>query len=125
METVLIDTNIFIGRFRKEPRSIAALGRVQGCSLVLCDAVAAELLSGTRNRREYNALWKELSQQFHILPFTMEVSFSFREILGHHAREHGVFLADYLIAATAIAHGVPLLTLNAKHFKGVTGLKLA
>ncbi len=125
METVLIDTNIFIGRFRKESRALAALERIQGCSLVLCDAVAAELLSGVRNRREYDALWKELSQQFHILPFTMEVSFSFREILRHHAREQGVFLADYLIAATAMAHDVQLLTLNAKHFKGIKGLKLA
>ena len=121
MATVLIGTNIFIGRFRKEPREIAALARVQGCSLVLCDAVGAELLSGTRNRREYDAFWKELSQQFHLLPFTMEVSFAFRGILGHHARQQGVFLADYLIAATAIAHGVLLLTLNAKHFKGSRG----
>ena len=34
-------------------------------------------------------------------------------------------LADHLIAATALAHDVPLLTLNTKHFKGIRGLKLA
>lgn len=125
MEAVLIDTNILIGRFRREPRSMAALARVSDISLVLCDTVVAELLSGSRNRAEYDALWKELRVQFHILPFTMEVSKVFRWILEGHAKENGVHLADHLIAATAIAHNVPLLTLNAKHFKGIKGLQLA
>ena len=125
METVLIDTNILIGRFRKEPRAMAALARVDGASLALCYAVAAELLSGARGKQEYDAMWQELNLSFQLLPFTMKVSVSFRDILAHHAREHGVHLADHLIAATAIAHNVPLLTLNTKHFKGIKGLQLA
>ena len=125
MEAVLIDTNIIIGRIRKESRALSALARVDGTTLVVCDAIVAEVLSGVRNRAEYDATFREISQQFHSLPLTMEVSRHFRDIMGYHARDNGVHFADYLIAATAIAHDVPLLTLNTKHFKGIKGLKLA
>ena len=124
METVLIDTNILIGRARREPRALSALSKVPGSALVICDAVAAEVLSGVRNRAEYDATLRELDQHFHSLPLTIEVSRNFRDIISHYARDHGVHFADYLIAATAIAHDVPLLTLNTKHFKGIKGLKL-
>lgn len=125
METVLIDTNILIGRIRNEPRAIAALGKVAGQPLVLCDAVVAEVLAGARNKSEYDATHRELNKQFHVLPFTMEVSQHFRSILAHEARDLGVHFADQLIAATAMAHDCALLTLNQKHFKGIKGLKLA
>ncbi|MEZ4808518.1 MAG: hypothetical protein R2815_13730 [Flavobacteriales bacterium] len=77
------------------------------------------------NRAEYDALWKEHEGS---VPYSAihHGSFKvFRWILEGHAKENGVHLADHLIAATAIAHNVPLLTLNAKHFKGIKGLQLA
>ncbi|MEO5585826.1 MAG: PIN domain-containing protein [Flavobacteriales bacterium] len=107
------------------PRAIAALEKVAGQQLVLCDVVVAELLAGVRNRAEYNATHRELNKQFHILPFTMEVSQHFRGIMAQQARDLGVHFADQLIAATAMAHDCSLLTLNQKHFKGIKGLKLA
>ncbi len=125
METDLIDTNIMIGRFRCEPRAMAALERNAGNTLVLCDTVVAEVLSGVRNKKEYDASYREMLQNFHVLPFTMEVSQYFRAIIQDQGREHGVHFADHLIAATALAHGSSLLTLNQKHFKDIKGLKLA
>ncbi len=125
METVLIDTSILIGRMCREPAAFAASVRADGSSLVLCDVVLAEILAGARNKAEYDRHHKELTANFHILPFTMEVSQRFREILQHIAPEHHVHLADHLIAATAMAHDVPLLTLNKKHFTPIKGLKLA
>ena len=124
METVLIDTNIIIGRIRNEARAMAALERASGSTLVLCDAVVAEVLAGTRNKAEYDATFRELNRNFHVLPFTMEVSQHFRHILAHVARDKGVHFADYLIAATAIAHDAALLTLNQKHFSPIVGLRL-
>ncbi len=79
METDLSDTNIMIGRFRREPRAMAALERNAGNTLVLCDTVVAEVLSGVRNKKEYDA-YREMLQNFHQLPFTMEVSQYFRSI---------------------------------------------
>jgi hypothetical protein len=37
---------------------------------------------------------------------------------------HGIQLADALIAATALMHGLPLLTGNVKHFAAVPSLNL-
>ena len=38
--------------------------------------------------------------------------------------EHSIGIVDSIIAATAIAHKLPLATLNLKHFKLIKGLKL-
>jgi predicted nucleic acid-binding protein len=35
-----------------------------------------------------------------------------------------VHVADALIAATAISHGLPLLTANFKHFSAIGGLEV-
>ena len=35
---------------------------------------------------------------------------------------HGLQMGDALIAATALDHGLPVLTANVKHFSAVTGL---
>ncbi len=37
---------------------------------------------------------------------------------------HGMQLGDALIAATALEHGITVLTANAKHFNAVEGLAL-
>jgi tRNA(fMet)-specific endonuclease VapC len=124
MEAVLIDTSVLIGRFRREPRAMAALERIGDAGLLLCDAIVAEVLAGTRNRKEYAETKRELFGQFHVLPLTMEVTQCFRAILDELAMGRDIHFADQLIAATAIAHNVPLLTLNSKHFKRIDGLRL-
>ena len=125
MEPVLIDTSILIGRMRREQAAFAASDRLEGRPFVICDVVMAEILAGARNRSEFQRHHAHMVGNFHILPFTMEVSRYFRDIMSAVMPQHGVHLADHLIAATALAHDVPLLTLNTKHFKGIRGLKLA
>jgi predicted nucleic acid-binding protein len=125
MEAVLIDTSVLIGRFRRQPRAMAALERVEGGGFVLCDAIVAEVLAGTRTKAEYTATKNELLSKFHVLPFTMEVSVCFRKILDQVSIGRDIHFAGQLIAASAIAHNVPLLTLNTKHFNGIEGLTLA
>lgn len=125
METVLMDTSILVGRMRRDPAAFAASDRAKENALVICDAVLTEILAGDCNRAEYERHHAELTSNFSILPFTMEVSQRFREILKHIAPEHQVHLADHLIAATAMAHDAALLTLNKKHFMPIKGLRLA
>jgi predicted nucleic acid-binding protein len=46
------------------------------------------------------------------------------ERAGRIAREFGVRLPDALIAATALEHGLGLVTRNRKHFDSIRGLRL-
>lgn len=125
MEAVLIDTSILVGRMRRQSAAFKASERIVDLRPVVCDVILAEILAGSRDRAEFDRNYLELTTKFHVLPFTMEVSVRFRAILSSISPQHQVHLADHLIAATAIAHDVPLLTLNTKHFKGIKGLRLA
>jgi len=48
----------------------------------------------------------------------------FAERGGESRREHRLALPDALIAATALEHGLALLTRNVRHFEPVAGLRL-
>lgn len=125
MEKVLIDTNILIGITRNQKAAEDVLVKMDGSAYCISDVVLSEMLDGARNKAEHAMLLDELTSKFEVLPFTPEVSEHFRQILTQGGHERGSYLADRLIAATAMAHGCALLTLNKKHFKGIRGLKLA
>ena len=125
METVLIDTSVIIGRMRKQPAAFEAFARIEGGAPVLCDLVVAEMLDGARNKTEHDRLWSELHGSFHVLPFSMEVSQVFRELSRQYEIMRDGRFGDVLIAATALAHGCALLTLNRKDFERIKGLRLA
>ena len=124
MATVLIDASILIGRTRGQQSARDAIARLDGHVPVLCDVVLGEVLVGARSRKEYDELYKYLTKTYQKLPFTMEVSERFAELLtGEERLLHGK-LSDFLIAATALAHNALLLTLNRKDFEKLKGVRL-
>ncbi len=125
METVLIDTSVLIGLARGQHEARDAMERVQGMQTVICDVVLAELIAGARNAEEASKWYQHLRTRYHVLPFTMEVSGHFRELLKTAWRHRGTHLSDHLIAATALAHGCSLLTLNKKDVSHISGLHLS
>lgn len=66
-----------------------------------------------RNHAAFIRHHTEVTSNFHILSFTMEVSACCRERLSAIYPQRDVHLAGHLTAAAAIAHDVPLLTLHA------------
>ena len=125
MATVLIDTSVIIGLARKEPAALDALTRLEGHEPVICDVVLAEVVSGARNRKEGDHWFVHLSSNYHVLPFTLDVSVHFRELTKGAWKHRGAHISDHLIAATALAHNCSLLTLNRKDFEPIKGLVLA
>ena len=124
MAQVLIDSSVLIGVTRKQPQAIEALGRLKGEDPVLCDVVLAEVLAGARNEADFDRLYAYLTGTYKVLSFTMTVSMRFREVMLTVGKKRGIHLSDQLIAAIALAHDCPLLTLNKKHFAGIEGLRL-
>jgi predicted nucleic acid-binding protein len=111
---LLIDTDILIDYLRDREEAANALEPRIG-EAYLSVMTVAELYQGVREGRERIRLAQTLSA-FTILTITTEIA----EKAGLWSREfrksHGSGLADCLIAATADAHGLRLMTLNGKHY---------
>jgi predicted nucleic acid-binding protein len=122
----LLDTNVAVhlrdgdAAFRShlltldETPSISAITRVELEGGVYAHAALAE-----KRRRAVDALLRE----FVVLDFTDETAAIYGKIVeqtGFSRRK----IADRMIAAAALAHGLTLVTLNARDFRDVPGLEL-
>lgn len=108
---LLVDTDVFIDHLRGAAELVPGRHRLH-YSVV----TRAELFAGNTATN--------LSSQL-LAPFReLAVDRAIAERAGRIAREFGVRLPDALIAATALEHGLGLVTRNLKHFDSVRGLRL-
>jgi len=124
MEPVLIDTSVIIGVLRQHGNALDLAETVKGRPKAITDGVIGEVLAGARDKREFIALLRHMQDNFVWLDSNERSSRLFREILVRYGPDKGVHLIDFQIAAVAMAHGVPLLTLNKKHVQYIEGLTL-
>ena len=76
-----------------------------------------------RGRRE--AYVESILQAVPVLPFTLEVARVHSRLWADLAQRGQMIEAnDLIIAATALAHGLDLVTQNRRHFERVEGLRL-
>ena len=110
---LLIDTDVFIDHLRGARRLTLADNDVASYSVVtLC-----ELFAGTRV--------DEGSVRTLLAPFAaLVVDQATAEHAGRVRRETATRLADALIAATALEHGLTVMTRNVRDFALVPGLRL-
>ena len=90
-------------------------------SLHLTFTIAGELAAGrSSGQRE---AWEQFIAPFRLLPCTTEVCWRYGEMYCF-LRENGMLIGsnDMWIAATALAHGMPLVTRNERHYRRVPGL---
>ena len=84
-----------------------------------------ELVQGLRNKQELTKFRKALNGwNAQILYVSEEVSAKAMFYVEQHFLSHSMQLADALIGATAIAHGLPILTGNDKHYKVIKDLQI-
>jgi predicted nucleic acid-binding protein len=116
MSDYLLDTNILILYLRKTPGYYELLDTLAADDTLYISAITRlEIIRGMRDR--------EREATFDILDSleTIEISIEIADKAGELIRTwrtQGVVLedADALIAATALEHGLALVTTNAKHF---------
>jgi predicted nucleic acid-binding protein len=67
--------------------------------------------------------WHDLLRRFEILDTTLDVCWTYGRIFRH-LKDNGLLIGanDLWTAATAVAHGLPLVTRNERHFRRVAGL---
>ncbi len=120
---MLIDTDVLIWMTRGH---VGAAARLQALTPWRISAVTyMELAQGCRNKQELERIKKGLALcQTEIVPVSVAISDRAMQLIDAYALSRGVQLGDALIAATALEHGLTVLSANIKHFGAVDGLQV-
>lgn len=124
MAEPILDTSIFVDLFKRRPEADEFIGtRLRSGRLVLHAAVAAELTAGLRDRKEVRAFDELTAKARTLIPNEADWTLAL-QLCRSHTRTSGVDWVDCLVAATALRLGVPVATINEKHFRVIRGLKV-
>ncbi len=121
-----LDTNFIITAEREARRGLAGradqfLASRPNETLFITPTVAGELACGQSAARR--ADWERLCRPYPVLPWTKEVSWHYGEIYRVLAAQGQLIgTNDMWIAASALAHGMSVVTNNQEEFERVPGL---
>jgi predicted nucleic acid-binding protein len=121
---ILVDSDVLIANLRGVDAARAWLVQARTTSGVLATSAVtiAEITGAMRSpeRRDVNRLLNSVR----VLPVTETIAYRAGEFRRRYRRSHSnVGIVDFLVAATADLHGLPLATLNVKHFPMFNGLR--
>lgn len=124
MKKVLLDTSVIIDFVRRKDKKNALLFSLskKGYELHISILTHTELYAGKNVWRGIEAE-QDLEKLFYgmyILPLETEIS----KKAGKIRAQNNTTIIDAIIAATAINHGLSLVTLNLKDFEGIGELLL-
>ncbi|MCH7640776.1 type II toxin-antitoxin system VapC family toxin [Patescibacteria group bacterium] len=123
MKKVLLDTDVLIDELRQpEKETIYKTLKAQKYKLYVCAITVTELWAGEsitkpKGKRLVSKILKEVS----IVPLSNQILRRAGEKLR---KNKNLYLADAMVAATALIKKLPLVTLNIRHFQHIKGLKL-
>ena len=120
---VLVDTDVLIWYLRGNEKAYIAIEALESFSISVVTYM--ELVPGMRSKKELNALRQALhSWDCKILYITEEISAKALFTVEQYFLSHSMQLADAMIGSTAIAHGIPLLTGNDRHYKAMKQIQI-
>lgn len=120
---MLIDTDVLIWYMKGNEKASKEIEKSRQFNLSVITYM--ELVQGMRNKNELNALRRTLRKwKTEILYLSESISTKAMFFVEQHYLSHSLQLADALIAATAISHGLPVLTGNDKHYKILKDLQI-
>ncbi len=120
---ILIDTSIIIDHLRKKNKNRSHFYKlVDDHNLFISTVTLFELYSGATDKRRLNDI-KNIINYVHILPFTSKIAKQAGELYISLKKDNMlVEIRDLFIGATALAHSLPIISLNQKHFNRIKGL---
>jgi predicted nucleic acid-binding protein len=120
---MIIDTDVIIWYMRGNEKAYKAIESAS--SFLLSVVTYMELVQGMRSKNELNSLRKALhSWNAKMLYISEEISSKALFYVEQHFLSHSLQLADALIGATAVAHGLPILTGNDKHYRMIKDIQI-
>jgi hypothetical protein len=121
---VLIDTDILIDAGHGIAEAINCLKQQEQKSTLAVSVITQmELMVGCRDKREFQKLEKFL-RRFQVIKLDDQASNIAVDLIQRYRLSHGLLIPDALIAATALAYGIPLLTKNQRDYRFISGLQL-
>jgi len=111
---MLVDTDILIDFLRGKEIAARFIERFVD-DIFISSITVAELFQGVIDGEERSIL-EGLIFTFTVLPITESIAIEGGLLRRQYKKSHGSGLADCLIAATALSHGLTLYTLNLKHY---------
>lgn len=126
MEQILLDSNIVIYLLREESWIIQWLQSIGDKTYSISIISWIEVLAGGFKHLKTMEEIKNSLDKFQILPLDRTVGDSAAVLSENSYRIHGrkINFQDSLIAATALAYDMPLITNNPKDFRTFKGLKV-
>lgn len=113
---LMIDSDVLIDYLRGHDHAIKYLGKVFNDSFCCISAITvAELYVGVREGKERTIL-DHFIEEFQVAEINEAIARQGGLYRREFGKSHGVGLADAMIAATAEAHDLKLITLNKKHY---------
>jgi len=119
----LIDTDVIIWHMRGNENARESIYQIETPAISIITQM--ELVQGLRNKQEQMALHRFLDRfGFNVFCVNDVISQRALFLMEEWRLSHQMLMADALIAATAIEHGLSLLSGNEKHYRFLTTLKL-
>jgi predicted nucleic acid-binding protein len=119
--TLLVDTDVLIWHLRGYGQATRRLDQMG--TLTISVVTYLELLQGMRNKAELAAVKRMFERRAAtVLPLSEGITQRAVDLMELLTLSHGLQMGDALIAATALEHGMTVLTANIKHFSPVEGL---
>jgi len=126
----LLDTNILIDLYRGSEKTRGVFEKIEIEECEICSSVTAEFFQGFHKRRniEKEKKWYEMvviAGKMNVLVFDEKIAKKYAEIQIKYLKKGKPRpFFDLIIAATAIEHGLTLVTSNLKDFELIEGLKV-
>ena len=120
---MVVDTDVLIWYMKGNQNAYKIIENLKHFSISVVTYM--ELVQGMRNKNELNHLRRALNAWgSKIIYISEEISIKAMFFVEQHFLSHSIQLADALIGATAISHGLPILTGNDKHYKILKDLQI-
>ncbi|SDG14223.1 hypothetical protein SAMN04487996_115163 [Dyadobacter soli] len=122
---VLVDTSILIDFFRKSDKANSRLLKLVKDDFIFCISAITEFEIHIGTNLGQADYWEDFLFRTKVLAFDKEVAREAADISKSLKRQSKLIgMADIFIAATAMHYGLPLATLNVKHFERIDELQI-
>lgn len=123
---IVLDTNIVSYLMKGGPLAEAYAPRVQGRLLSISFITVGELQFGAEKAnwgKKKRAELERTLRNFVVIPYDHEIARCYGRLVAERQKSgKSIAINDAWIAACAVRHRIPLVTHNARHFNGITGL---